>query len=107
MKKILWWKLYDTEKSVLLAKIDNLLSETDFKHFKELLYITKDSNFFLHWEWWPLTRYGIKTGSNWINGSSSLIALTLDDLYIWLDDNSVYLSDYDIDNILKILPKNT
>lgn len=106
MKKILWGKLYDTENSLLLAKIDNWLTKSDFKYFKELLYITKDSNLFLHWEWWPLTSYWIKTGSNWIGGSSNLIALTLDDLYIWLDDNSRYLSDYDIDNILKILPKN-
>ena len=41
MKKIIGWKVYNTETSEEIVQIWNWLSSSDFKHFEETLYKKK------------------------------------------------------------------
>lgn len=102
MNKIIWGKLYDTEKADLLISAWNWLSWSDFRYFSEDLYITKKWNFFIHWEGGPLTKYVVESWSrrNW---SEDIFVLDKKDVLNWLEENSKYISKSELKEILPLI----
>ncbi|MDP4086080.1 MAG: hypothetical protein Q8934_15870 [Bacillota bacterium] len=89
MKKIINKKVYDTEKSCLIAEFSNGFTNRDFRFLYEGLYITRSGQFFLHAEGGPLTKYSDSNGSsNW--GIETIVLQTSNDAYKWLEQNNKF-----------------
>lgn len=83
MKKVIGNKIYDTEKSKLIAKYSNGLHVGDFKHLNEDLYLSPNGQFFLHARGGPMTIYSEKIG-NYVHGVETLILFTDEEAFNWL-----------------------
>jgi hypothetical protein len=100
MKKTINKKVYDTEKSKLLAEYSNGLASTDINHVFENLYMTEEGKFFLH------TGKGTMAEGNATNALETIIPLTASDTYQWLGKhnklaNISNLKDFGIEPINK------
>lgn len=102
MHKIIWGKLYDTEKADLLIRASNWLSWSDFWHFSEELFLTKKWNFFVYGEGWPLTKYAVSSWSR-TNWSEDIFILDKSEVLNWLEKNSLYISNIKLKEVLPII----
>ncbi|KAJ49379.1 hypothetical protein BD780_003494 [Clostridium tetanomorphum] len=86
MKKVINKKVYNTETAELIAKCGNGLGSSDFRYLFEELYRTKKGQYFLYGEGGPMTKYSESAGnSSW--GISTIIPLTDEEAYEWLEEN--------------------
>ena len=100
MKKVIDWKLYDTDKSDLVCSIWNWFSCSGFRYFKETLYKSKKWQYFLLKEWWPLSKYSY---TEWTNkyGDSDIEIINFEELLKWFEENYKYFWKTSIDDFLK------
>ena len=87
LKKIINKKVYDTEHATLIAEYTNGLPINDFKFVYEDLYVTEASQFFLHVQGGPLTKYSESNGNSaW--GIESIIPLNNEQVCGWLEKHN-------------------
>ncbi|WP_036688679.1 hypothetical protein [Paucisalibacillus globulus] len=84
MKKVINKKVYDTEESTLIAEYSNGLSNSDFSHVYEDLYVTKKGQFFLHAQGGPLTIYS-ESNNNSTWGIETIILMDSLQVITWLE----------------------
>lgn len=102
MKKIINGKIYNTETATELVYISNNLSSSDFRNLTEYLYVTKKGNFFIYWEWWPMTRYAEKEW-NMTYWGKDITAIDKKWVKEWMEENWKNISDEKVDNVMRFL----
>lgn len=100
MKKIIGWKVYNTETSEEIVQIWNWLSSSDFKHFEETLYKTKKWQYFLLKNWWPLSKYWY---SEWNNRywDIDIEILDFEQILKWFEESYKYFWKSSINSFFK------
>lgn len=94
MKKVINGLIYDTDKAVCIGSYSNNLSNNDFRHVDESLYMTANGRFFLQGEGGPMTKYAESVGSNSFCGSCKIIPIDEKQAREWCE-----MSDIDADVI--------
>ena len=84
MKKIVNGKRYDTETATGIASWSNNLGTSDFHYIEEILYRTKNSNWFLYVEGGATSKYSSPQGSARGYGRD-IIPLTIEETQEWLE----------------------
>lgn len=87
MKKIINGKKYDTETAKCLATAYSSLSPTDFGYWSERLYLKKTGEYFLHGEGGPMSKYGVKCGTNSWGWGSRIIPYTEGEAMAWAEEH--------------------
>ncbi len=86
MQKRINGKLYNTETSKELARINSGRSPSDSNYYEEALYRTKSGNFFLHGWGHGNSRYGEWLGTSGSDGEK-IIPFTLEEAKQWGTNN--------------------
>ena len=86
MERIINFKKYSTDesKSKCVAYWDNGQCGTDFRYYSEDLYRTHKGAWFLRKEGGPMSVMAVSVGNNGTGGSSTLVALTEEEVREWL-----------------------
>lgn len=84
MKAVINKKRYDTETSIEVADFWNGLSDRDFKHVRESLYLTQNGNWFTAGGGGPMSKYAVPAG-DMTSGSDQIFALSPEEAYQWLE----------------------
>ncbi len=84
MKKIIDGKKYDTRTAKAIGYYSNGLSDRDFHHVNETLYLKKTGEFFLAGDGGPLTKYATRCGDMW-SGSCNIFPLTRCEAKEWVE----------------------
>lgn len=105
MKKVINWKVYNTETAEYIWWCSNWLSCSDFKHWEEKLFKTKKWQHFIYWSWWPLSKYSLKewNTTSWID---DIKLVDKDEILNWLEYNSEYFWKDSINKIIEKLWDN-
>jgi hypothetical protein len=82
MIKIIDGKRYNCDTATEIGHYWNGLSNSDFNHLSETLYVTKKGNYFLYGDGGAMTKYS-KSNGNMSYGSSDIIPLTKDEAFEW------------------------
>lgn len=99
MKKVIDWKLYNTETSSCIEWFNNWIEGLYW--WREDLYKSKKGKYFIYWIGWPGTKYA---QAHWSNTSWSEDIYLLGwkkDILEWIEDNSWYFSTESINAILE------
>ncbi len=98
MRKVIDRKVYDTEKSNLIADYWNNLSSSDVFYELEELYRTRKGYFFLYGKGGAMSKYSDGYGNqSW--GTQVIIPMSPDDAYKWLEENNK------VDEIEELFPE--
>jgi len=103
MKAIIDGKRYDTETAKLIANAGSVgLSRSDFRHWNEDLYRTKNGSWFIAGEGGALTKYARQVGSNASGAGEQIQPLTEDEVRDWMEKSENYnvLEEYFSDSII-------
>lgn len=83
MKKIINYKMYNTDTATEVASYCNGYSCGDFRHVQETLYRKKTGEFFLYGCGGAMTMYSTPSGDDW-TGGEDITPLTDGDAKIWV-----------------------
>ena len=83
MKKIINYKMYNTDTATEVASYCNGYSCGDFRHLQETLYRKKTGEFFLYGCGGAMTMYSTPSGDDW-TGGEDISSLTEGDAKIWV-----------------------
>ena len=84
MKKIINYKMYNTETATMVASYTNGYGFSDFHYIGEELYRKKTGEYFLYGRGGAMTMYGECCGSNSWSGGSAIFPLTVDEAQEWV-----------------------
>ena len=87
MKKIINWKVYDTETAKELGSWANAGSWRDFNHMEETLYRKKTGEFFLFGEGGPMTKYAEAVGQNEWKGGGRIMPMAYKEAMAWAEEH--------------------
>lgn len=87
MKQTIGNLVYDTTKADLICEISSDGSTSDFRYFREFLYLTKKGNWFLYGEGGALSSYATKY-MNMSSWGEKIIPLTRSEAFDWCERNA-------------------
>jgi hypothetical protein len=77
---------YNTETAEEIAS-DSHGYSSDFNHWEETLYKTKNGNYFLHGKGGAMSRYSEACGNNSYCGGSEIIPMTEEEALAWCEEH--------------------
>jgi hypothetical protein len=84
MKKVVKGKIYNTKTAEKIANYWNGLSNSDFRYFRESLYITKKGDYFIAGRGGPMTIYGHSVGNLTASGED-IFPMSREDAERWTE----------------------
>lgn len=97
MKQVINKKLYDTEKSTLIAEWTNGLGRSDFQAIEERIYQTKNGGNFLEYWGGAATKYQ-EIHNGYSSEGRGIIPISEARVYDWLEEKGM------TEKILKLFP---
>jgi hypothetical protein len=85
MKQVIDGKTYNTETATKLAHENGGYSTSDFKHWDETLYRTKNGAYFLAGYGGPMTRWAVPACGGGSTGSTGIRAISEQDAREWVE----------------------
>ena len=87
MKKIIYGKLYDTEKAKEIGHWANMGNRRDFRQMEETLYRKRTGEYFLHGEGGPMTKYAVALDDNNWSGGEKIIPMSAEKARAWGEEH--------------------
>ena len=84
MRKVIDWKMYDTETATLLGEYAYGYGG-DFDRIEEGLYRTKSGRYFIAGNGGPRTKYAVAISQNCWSGGSDIFSLTKEEALVWAE----------------------
>ena len=98
MRQICNGYVYDTKKAIKMAH-DSYSYSSDFHHWDETLYVTKNGRFFIAGAGGPLSQWGRPVGNNGRGGSKGIRAVAREEAMEWLERSRISTEDLPEDAI--------
>jgi hypothetical protein len=88
MKAIINGKRYDTEKATLIGSASSDAGRSDFRFFREELYVTpRSGRYFVAGEGGAMSRWAQRVDKNGYTGGKGILPLTREDALMWAEQH--------------------